>query len=853
MFFSDSKRHDTPLSVFSAFLLHTRARAPGHGRFDRGSVASARRMPRELHRVRSIGGHRPGGGPMLRVMRVVNRLLVMGAIIALPVSGYAQEAVVTGTVTDRTGAVLPGVTVTALHEASGNTFVAVTDQRGAFRLPVRTGVYRITVELQGFATVGPERPGAAHRPAGGREFSDGALRRAGVGDGHRRSAAGRHHDARPEAATSIRGRCRSCRSTAGTGWTLRCWRPGAGATRAAFPDNRQGLLAAQRRRAGDDGAVRQHGRRSAQVQPRRDRRVRADHEPVRCHAGPLGRPAGERHHEVGHQHAVGTVLGLLPRRPLQRGRLHPAARAPVLEPAAERHVRRPDPAGTGSISSPTTNTSASRRRSPTRARTRASTSISPTRVREHKAGARLDVQFTSQTRLAVRGQDYNQVFFDGGGAVLHPAGAHRQERYTRQVLGTLTQVFGNQAVNEIRGGAAFWDSARESLVRCNGDCFPGMPVGCTGFPNIFFRGYSIQSPGNMHHYQNMYSIRDDFARTTSLAAITSEDGRRIHLHAERTALVRVLRAVALCPERAAASQHRSAPPGVGRRRPRGTWRRCRRSSRSSGRRCRAPSFRYYIPQHMSAGWLQDDWTVTSRLTLNLGVRWDMQVGVNSEKAEFLPWLPGDLPYDRNNFAPRLGFAFSLDPTTVHSRRIRQVLHADDHRRRPPDGAVPDPHPRRSAQRRPSRLCGEPVQRPACRATRRFARNLCDINFRPGCLRRDIAYEINHPWRQHPYSHQASIGVQRQLGTTMSIEVDYVLQRRPARGERRQHESDRTTPRPAPTIRRPTSAGSRFPSGATCSANSSKGWSNYDALETAFTKRFSQRWQASATYTFAGDA
>jgi hypothetical protein len=52
--------------------------------------------------------------------------------------------VVSGTVTDSTGAVLPGVTVTAVHEASGNTFEAVTDERGAFRLQVRVGTYRVT-------------------------------------------------------------------------------------------------------------------------------------------------------------------------------------------------------------------------------------------------------------------------------------------------------------------------------------------------------------------------------------------------------------------------------------------------------------------------------------------------------------------------------------------------------------------------------------------------------------------------------------------------------------------------------------------------------------------------------------
>ena len=86
-------------------------------------------------------------------LRVFTLMVAVGAMLTLPVMGYAQEATLSGTVTDSTGGVLPGVTVTALHEATGNTFVAVTDQRGAFRLPVRTGTIRITVELTGFTTV----------------------------------------------------------------------------------------------------------------------------------------------------------------------------------------------------------------------------------------------------------------------------------------------------------------------------------------------------------------------------------------------------------------------------------------------------------------------------------------------------------------------------------------------------------------------------------------------------------------------------------------------------------------------------------------------------------------------------
>ena len=87
------------------------------------------------------------------IVAVVRRLLVVGVVLALPAAGYAQETVINGTVTDATGGVIPGVTVTALHEASGNTFLSVTNERGEFRIAARVGTFRITAELAGFATV----------------------------------------------------------------------------------------------------------------------------------------------------------------------------------------------------------------------------------------------------------------------------------------------------------------------------------------------------------------------------------------------------------------------------------------------------------------------------------------------------------------------------------------------------------------------------------------------------------------------------------------------------------------------------------------------------------------------------
>ena len=80
-------------------------------------------------------------------------VVALVAIVMLPVPAQAQEATLSGTVTDATGGALPGVTVRVIHEASGNSFEAVTDARGDYRLPLRIGAYRMTADLTGFAPV----------------------------------------------------------------------------------------------------------------------------------------------------------------------------------------------------------------------------------------------------------------------------------------------------------------------------------------------------------------------------------------------------------------------------------------------------------------------------------------------------------------------------------------------------------------------------------------------------------------------------------------------------------------------------------------------------------------------------
>ena len=227
------------------------------------------------------------------------------ALIALPGAASAQEAVLTGTVSDSTGAVLPGVTVVAVNEATGNRFEGVTDERGIYRIPARVGAYRDLRGAVGVHDRDPDRRPAAGRSDGDRQSADGAVNRSGNRDGDSRSAAAQRRDVEPRRATSIR---EQVRGAAGGRPQL----DGAGAARARQPDRlgqRAGAAAGSQQRRGPRVPA-QHGRsadlvraghrRSAEVQPGLDRRVPVHLEPVRRDAGSLERRPGERDHEVGH-------------------------------------------------------------------------------------------------------------------------------------------------------------------------------------------------------------------------------------------------------------------------------------------------------------------------------------------------------------------------------------------------------------------------------------------------------------------------------------------------------------------------------------------------------------------------
>ena len=79
-------------------------------------------------------------------------------LILLPALAAAQSMTATGAVegvvTDATGAVLPGVRVTARHQASAAARTAATGDTGQFRLVgLAPGAYTLRLEREGFTTV----------------------------------------------------------------------------------------------------------------------------------------------------------------------------------------------------------------------------------------------------------------------------------------------------------------------------------------------------------------------------------------------------------------------------------------------------------------------------------------------------------------------------------------------------------------------------------------------------------------------------------------------------------------------------------------------------------------------------
>jgi hypothetical protein len=244
--------------------------------------------------------------------------------------------------------------------------------------------------------------------------------------------------------------------------------------------------------------------------------------------------------------------------------------------------------------------------------------------------------------------------------------------------------------------------------------------------------------------------------------------------------------------------------------------------------------------------LQDDWRVAEHATLKLGVRYQMQFWPEvTYRVNGVP-DPYDFPSDRDNIAPRLGFAW--DPTgdgrtSIHAayglfydNHITSMIGITDIVDGDADGLrtlVVGPPVSVAAWRRPSR-----------RLTEQEAVGLLGGPY-PSL---EIAMD---PDLETPYAHHASVGVDRELGGGIAMSASFVY----ARGYEQVGTIDYNPIIPAlGPNRRPLD---RIVGGVPIAGSSqsvlqytSVGETWYRGLTLTLSKRFDQRTQFLASYTLS---
>jgi hypothetical protein len=447
------------------------------------------------------------------------------------------------------------------------------------------------------------------------------------------------------------------------------------------------------------------------------------------------------------------------------------------------------------------------------------------------------------------------------GATLHPSGLGGGFHSADQLWAAFTQTFGNRAVNEIKGGYGplHFDfdmygragqvgqpSGREAqLRRATVGQAPGLLIPLDGDPpNILLRGYTLGTPNDYPQNigQDMYQIRDNFSLVFNGAGQHEVKAGAEYMYQLHHLFWDQLEHGTID------AQGGPIPGNIEDLFPVWndwtTWNLAALSSITRFYRKSFGSYIIYNPRDTGAAWFQDNWSVTRDLILNLGLRYDVSLGsIGDRVGELLPFRTKDnIKSDLLNFAPRLGFAYSLpDKKTVIRGGWGKYF------------AEPLDNPVHWTQMSIQTVV--PTTTNDGRAN--FAADPYNgqIPTKESILstgaRRDLAGNMiagNQKGGYHTmYSNQASIGFQRQITETMGVEADYAYT-----GGRREVylRNSNLSYDPATGVNYPFNDLTHlpYPNFGLVPTYYADGWSNYHALQTAFTKRFNKSWQASGTYT-----
>ena len=802
------------------------------------------------------------------VRSLARRVVLIGVILLLPVAAFAQDAVLTGTVVDSTGAVLPGVTVTASNEATGNKFVGVTDERGIYRMPVRVGNYQVTAELQGFSTA--SRMGVellvGQTATLNMQMAPSTVQETVTVTGEaplidlKNSTIGGNVDPRQVQELPVNGRNWMALALVAPGSRTDPFATGT-AAQTPLPD-RNGGEAREFQLNVDGQQV------SADIgtggQPKYSQDSIAEFQFVANRFdATMGRSTGVQVNAItksGTNLLQGLVRGnfrdsrwnaenpVLNRvEPIKNQQYSFTLGGPIIKDRLHffgnyEYERQPQtiifntpyPAFNKDVSNTDT---------------------------QNKGGGRVDYQISTSARVMgkVSRGVYDQPAMAGGNLTSYPSQVATNREYNDERLVSLTQVLSNKAVNEIRGGEAVFGLANKNLTTWSNHWLKGEGIN-TGSPRITFRGFSIGGNQNYPRHQDqwVWNVRDDF--TYSYDAKGRHDmrlgGEFLHRHQIQDNCRQCMGTVQANPSTIAAptaAQFQAWFPDPFNA---DTWNLAAISPWVTSYSIGIGDFNVHLRSKKFASWLQDDWAISPRLTLNLGVRYDLEMNVFANNVEVQPFQQAGRPNDTKNIQPRLGFNFKVDDNTVvrggaglyygdaigadqsfatGNAQIVVISYANPN----PVGTASD------FALNPTGTGGLPTFQ---QALQRF----CYANANaPGCLVRDLQEFVALPQYVHlPRTFQTSIGFQHQFGATTALASDFVW----FKGD---HEKDvvdninlkfdPATGNPLPWANR---ANRPFPDWGIVSMNGHLGRSQYRGLQSSLTKRFGHNWQGSVNYTLS---
>jgi hypothetical protein len=814
--------------------------------------------------------------------RLTTLLIVVAVLVTLPAVGRAQEAVLSGTVSDTTGAVLPGVVVRAVHEASGNTFETITDARGVYRLPARSGAYVITAQLTGFVTV--TRRGVellvGQTAAINLQMAVGAAEAVTVTAetplvNTVTSNLGGNVDPRqvqelPVAQRNWMGLALLAPGsrTSSTNATAPLVDRHGGDTRE-FQLNVDGQQVSSELGAGNQPRYSQDSIAEFQFIANRFDATTGRSTGVLVNAitkSGTNRFAGlfRANFQASSFNAPDPIANKV--LPISDQQYSTAIGGPLVKDKLHYFVNYENEQHplTNAFTTPYAAFNAELTGKETR----------------NIGGGRVDYQLSQKMRLMgkVSGQ-HTVTPFGPGSSTTAAASTIDTDEKNGEYLGQLTHVISNRAMNEIKGGFSHYGFANNTLVSWAQHWQSSNGI-TNGYPRINFTGFALNANANAprHRDQDVWQLRDDFTY--------SFEGRGRHDMKIGAEFVRHFEDSLNCAQCGGTIDARGTANGLSIPTPAmmnaffpdqfnaSTWNLAALSPWVRSYTIGIGNFPNQYGQPKVAGWVQDDWRPSSRLTLNLGVRYDLFLNQWANDLGFGPsdrpdlYFPANRPNDRNTIQPRLGFAYALDDKTVirggsglfysssltvdafwpkYNTQIARIQITNDGRA----NFAADPlngKPLPTFDQALKLFCDAPEQAGnfAAWAARGYSGTA-------PCLFNSLQEEPGPTDLMHmPRSWNSSIGIQRQFGNTMALQVDYVQ----TQGS---HEKDvldnaNLAYNPATGVNYASTNANRgllpWPSAGVISMIDYNSNSSLRSLQTAFTRRMSNHWQASVTYTLS---